>query len=164
MNSAAKHFLKRGATDNYVTPPEIVRVLGKFDLDPYCGILQPFKHARINYTEKHDGLVKSWHGRVFMNPPYSIKLIEQFVDKFCLHANGIALVLPRVGTKWFDKLCCNCDAMLFRRGRITFLDARGQPTNVGAMGNVFFAFGKRNVKSLERSGWRGPIFYRGKSL
>src|SRR4030095_4997656 len=75
-------------------------------------------------TSIADGLTKSWHGKVYMNPPYG-REIEQWVSKLDreFQANrvneAIALVPARTDTKWFGVLnrylCC------FVSGRLTFI-------------------------------------------
>ncbi|WP_267901234.1 DNA N-6-adenine-methyltransferase, partial [Dulcicalothrix desertica] len=61
-------------SDNWYTPPYIVelvvQVLGEIDLDP-CAEVGKKIPAREHYTIDFDGLSKQWHGRVFLNPPYS---------------------------------------------------------------------------------------------
>lgn len=65
-------------SDEYYTPLEIVRPLGKFDLDP-CGV-RGHETADIIYTKEDDGLSKQWIGRVWLNPPYRNPLIGKFVS------------------------------------------------------------------------------------
>jgi len=57
-------------TDEWLTPPEIVAALGKFDLDPCSPINRPWPTAEKHYTIEDDGLFLPWFGRVWMNPPY----------------------------------------------------------------------------------------------
>lgn len=58
---------------NWGTPPEVFDPLNRefgFTLDPCCSSMATSKCGRF-YTERDDGLTKSWAGeRVFMNPPY----------------------------------------------------------------------------------------------
>lgn len=60
------------ASDNWPTPPEIVKQaaaeFGPFDLDPAASAENA--KAPLFYTAEDDGLSQPWKGRVWMNPPY----------------------------------------------------------------------------------------------
>ncbi len=43
----------------WLTPPELVKKLGDFDLDPCSPINAPFYHAKNNYTIEDNGLKHS---------------------------------------------------------------------------------------------------------
>ena len=43
-------------TVEWLTPPELVIKLGKFDLDPCSPINAPFLHAKNNFTVFDDGI------------------------------------------------------------------------------------------------------------
>lgn len=58
-------------TDTWFTPPEILRVLGRFELDPCTIANPPWGTAAKHYDRGDDGLKKQWAGRVWLNPPYS---------------------------------------------------------------------------------------------
>lgn len=60
----------KNTTIEWMTPPEMVKMLGDFDLDPCTPVNPPFLHARVNYTLNDDGLSQKWFGRVYINPPY----------------------------------------------------------------------------------------------
>lgn len=80
------HFSSK--TPEWATPQAFFDVLNKefrFTLDP-CATQENAKCAKF-YTEKDDGLSKSWAGeRVFCNPPYG-RTIGQWVKK-CLEGGG----------------------------------------------------------------------------
>jgi ParB family chromosome partitioning protein len=55
---------------------------GEIDLDLASNeIAQKQVCARSYFTKKDDGLTRAWHGRVFMNSPFSYPEIERFIDK-----------------------------------------------------------------------------------
>lgn len=82
-------------TDEWYTPRTIVEAFGEFDLDP-CAPSHNFYTARRCFTKADDGLSKEWHGRVWLNPPYSRPLICRFVEKMADHNNGIAVLFDRM--------------------------------------------------------------------
>ena len=107
------------ATDEWYTPKEIIDALGKFDLDPCAPIKPLWQTAKIMYNKLDDGLTKDWVGRVWLNPPYSRPLIEQFVRRLAEHNNGIALLFNRCDSKMFqDVVFEKATAMKFLRNRI----------------------------------------------
>lgn len=55
--------------DEWLTPPEIIRSLGEFDLDPCSPINRPWDTALNHYTIIDNGLKQQWYGRVWCNPP-----------------------------------------------------------------------------------------------
>lgn len=50
--------------DEWLTPPEILRALGPFDLDPAAPIVRPWDMAARHYTKIDDGMSQPWEGRV----------------------------------------------------------------------------------------------------
>lgn len=87
--------------DEWHTPKEIIESLGEFDLDPATSLetYKLNKSARKIYTIKENGLKQEWNGRVWLNPPYSNPLIQQFLLKMAEHNNGIALVFAKIEAK-----------------------------------------------------------------
>jgi len=104
----------------WMTPPELVKSLGDFDLDPCSPIDAPFYHAKTNFTTLDCGLTKEWFGRVYLNPPYG-RGMEMWLEKLKFHGNGIALIFARTETKcFFEHIWNDADAVLFVKGRIKF--------------------------------------------
>jgi len=64
----------------WLTPPDLVKKLGTFDLDPCSPINPPFVHATTNFTIQDNGLTRQWFGRVYLNPPYG-KGMEEWMEK-----------------------------------------------------------------------------------
>ena len=52
--------------DEWLTPPEILRPLGAFDLDPCAPIMRPWDTAAKHLNVNDDGLSQPWHGRVLL--------------------------------------------------------------------------------------------------
>ena len=90
-------------SDEWYTPPEVFETMNlRFDIDvsaPAGGI--PWIPADRHYSVNDNALEQPWHGRVWMNPPYSNP--GPFVRKWIEHGNGIALV-PLSKSRWFGEL------------------------------------------------------------
>lgn len=139
----------------WLTPPELVKKLGKFDLDPCSPIDAPFLHAPTNYTIEENGLEKEWFGRVFLNPPYG-KHLNLWLEKLKNHGNGIAVVFARTETKcFFENVWYSADALLFVKGRIKFFHVSGKQGGTSGALSVFIAYGKQNAIALKQSGIEG---------
>jgi hypothetical protein len=141
----------------WLTPPELVKKLGYFDLDPCSPINPPFVHAKTNYTMEDNGLELDWFGRVYMNPPYG-RGMEIWLEKLKTHGNGIALIFARTETKtFFEHIWNDADALLFVKGRIKFYHVSGEQGGTPGAPSVFIAYGKTNADALENSGIRGKF-------
>ena len=139
-------------SDDWLTPPHIVEVLGIFDLDPCASINQPWQTATKHFTINDDGLKKEWFGRVWLNPPFG-REVEKWLSRLSEHGNGIALIAARTETKCFYSFVWEkADAVCFLRGRPHFYFPNGvrAPFNSGAP-IALIAYGLKNVRSLERA-------------
>lgn len=150
---------RNNTTVVWLTPPEIIKALGEFDLDPCAPIDRPWDTAKHHFTEIEDGLKQEWFGRVWCNPPYGPKAMPAFLEKMAKHGNGIALTFNRTETKQFaDWVWPYADAIFFKTGRIHFLNDKGvKPGNGAGCGSVFIAYGQNNVEALRNSGMTGKL-------
>jgi phage N-6-adenine-methyltransferase len=147
-------------TDEWYTPPEIIRSLGDFDLDPATSLtaLNLNHSAKRFYTEKEDGLLQSWSGRIWLNPPYSNPLIVKFLAKMAKHNNGIALVFAKIEAKWFhDTVLYHAAAAKFLYDRVRFLRPDGTPGTQPRNGSMLLAYGRENVEILYNSPLKGKF-------
>lgn len=138
--------------DEWLTPPEIIKSLGEFDLDPCSPINRPWSTAKKHYTEKDNGLMMPWEGRVWCNPPYGLQAAH-WLNKLSDHGNGIALIFARTETKmFFDWVWTKADALLFIKGRLYFhhVDGTRAKANSGAP-SVLVAYGFDNAIYLKES-------------
>lgn len=107
--------------DEWLTPPEILRALGEFDLDPCAAVGQPWPTAKRMLTIEDDGLSTRWQGRVWLNPPYG-RAMKTWLARLADHGNGVAFVFARTDTDVFHAhVFGKATAMLFLKGRIPFL-------------------------------------------
>lgn len=72
--------------NEWYTPPSIIKqartFLGRIDLDPAsCATAQEVVKATRYFSKDYDGLAQEWHGRVWLNPPYSHPEMLNFVTK-----------------------------------------------------------------------------------
>lgn len=113
----------------WYTPAEYIEaargVMGKITLDPASSIeAQKTVKADYFYTKEDDGLLQDWTGNVWLNPPYNMPLIEQFIDKVISDYknenidSAIVLTNNSTDTGWFHKLIGY--PVCFTKGRIKF--------------------------------------------
>lgn len=90
--------MRPGVNNECFTPKWIFDKLNiVFDLDvaaPEHATNVPCKHK---FTQQQNGLMQTWFGNVWCNPPYSKPL--PWVNKFQQHGHGIALLPTTIG-KW----------------------------------------------------------------
>lgn len=132
-----------------------VRVMGGIDLDPASSdTAQDHVQASRYFTVEDDGLSRQWSGRVWLNPPYAMPFVEQFVQKMVASyedggIEGILLTNNATDTKWFHMAARTCSAICFTLGRIHFLEAsNGELTekNSPTHGQAFFYFGRNTAR------------------
>ena len=142
----------------WLTPRPIVEALGAFDLDP-CGAPGHTLAERTYLIDNgEDGLTLPWEGRVWLNPPYG-KLALPFLRRMVEHGNGTALIFARTETaSFFETVWGAATAVLFMKGRVTFLDASGVKAgaNSGAP-SCLVAYGEADARALEASGIAGQF-------
>lgn len=111
--------------DEWSTPDSFMAVLRQeftFDLDP-CALECSAKAPRY-FTPADDGLVRRWHGTVFMNPPYGDAIgrwIAKARDEALAGATVVALVPARTDTAyWHDYVMTDATEVRLVRGRLHF--------------------------------------------
>src|SRR3954447_20073031 len=90
------HESASGGSDEWLTPPDLLAALGRFDLDPCAPTTRPWDTAAAHYTIEDDGLRQPWTGRVWLTPPYANagKWLHRLAD----HGHGTALIFARTET------------------------------------------------------------------
>lgn len=140
----------RSRTDEWLTPPSLIAALGEFDLDPAAPAVRPWPTARQHYTEADNGLLLPWHGRIWLNPPYSNPLIGRFMGRMAEHGCGTALIFARTETETFFRFVWEAaTALRFLAGRLHFhkVDGSRAPGNAGAP-SVLVAYGDSDAQVL----------------
>lgn len=152
--------------DEWLTPPHILRALGSFDLDPCAPVNRPWPMAADHFTVKDNGLLRPWHGRVWLNPPFG-REATRWMRRMVAHGNGVALLPARTETAmFFECVWSAADAVLFLEGRPHFhhVDGTRADFNSGAP-IVLIAYGEANAAALVSSGLPGcTVSVRGSHL
>lgn len=146
----------RGITNDWITPPEILKALGTFDLDPCVCTPQPWPTARQMFNREQNGLSQEWHGRVWLNPPYGPEAWE-WLAKLAEHGRGTALIFARTETEGFVReVWRKADAMLFLEGRLHFHHPNGARAKGNSGGpSVLVAYGADDAEKLADCGLTG---------
>ncbi len=164
------HVSHNSGNNEWYTPPAFVEaartVLGEIDFDPASSQFanQTVKAAAF-LTSDDDGLSFDWHGRVWMNPPYSGDLIGKFTQKLAMHfddgsvTEAICLVNNATETNWFQSLSNFTAAVCFVNKRIRYLDSNGKPANSPLQGQVICYLGKNREKFERIFSQFGKVFY-----
>lgn len=148
-----------GRSVEWLTPPELVRALGAFDLDPCAHPDQFYRTAATMIAPPTDGLSGDWWGRVWLNPPYGHGVLVKWIKRLASHGDGVALVPARTEVeKWFFPYVWeSATALLFRRGRIYFHRPDGSTLGNAGHGSVLVAYGEQNATALRSSGISGQF-------
>jgi hypothetical protein len=158
--SLSSHQRTVGKNQEWLTPPEILRALGSFDLDPCAPVPpRPWPTARFHLTVEDDGLAAQWFGRVWLNPPFNRYIAPRWMQKMAAHGNGIALVPARTETAMFTECVWEAaTAVLFLKGRPHFhyVDGTRAQANSGAP-ICLVAYGYKNMEALDDSDLPGRL-------
>jgi hypothetical protein len=166
--NSPKHISYKGATDEWLTPPEILGPLGMFDLDPCAATDRPWPTALRHLTLADDGLSSPWLADelVWCNPPYSAGQTATWMDRLHDHstngAGGVGLVFARTDAVWFDRCVWRrASSLLFVRRRIIFRSPNGdQPGNNPGVPSVLVAYGDAAAERLRLSDIDGALIER----
>ena len=155
-------------SDDWYTPRKYIEVAREvmqgIDLDPASSVLaQNIVKAGHYFTLDTNGLNHPWHGRVWLNPPYSRP--SKFVDKLIseCHAGRIEQAIILVNndseTGWFHDLLNTAVAVCFPQGRIPFLSPIRAKKSQPRQGQTFFYFGPSAALFNERFQAIGKVIH-----
>jgi hypothetical protein len=143
-------------SDVWLTPPEILKSLGSFDLDPCAPAVRPWDTAARHISLPDDGLQVAWNGRVWCNPPFGAEA-ARWLAKLAKHGNGIALIPARTETRmffdnvWEGEHRAHAVCFLRKRPHFHLPDGTRAPFNSGAP-ICLVAYGRVNAMCLWGSG------------
>lgn len=140
-------------TDTWLTPPEVVKACGPFDLDPCAAPApRPWATAARHYdlTQGEDGLVLPWAGAVWLNPPYSDP--EIWLKILAEHGDGVALTFARTSSTWFgEQVFKKAAGLFFLQPHLHFHHADGKRAkHNGGAPSVLSAYGDNALARLAR--------------
>lgn len=148
------HVSNNSGFPEWYTPREYIEaareVLGNIDLDPASSaVAQKIVKADKYYGVRQDGLSKTWTGSIWLNPPYSAGLIDQFMSKLTEHieqkevSQAITLTNNSTDTKWFQSASKLASAICLVSGRIKYLGESLIPENSPLQGQLLLYFGSK---------------------
>lgn len=158
---AVHNHRAQGTGENeWYTPVEYIEaareVLGTIELDPASSQLaQKTVKAGRYFTIENDGLGQAWKGKIWLNPPYSQPHITKFVEKLAISVErgqvneAILLTHNYTDTAWFHCAARVCSAICFTRGRIAFVNQKGEKA-APTQGQAFFYFGANTEHFMSR--------------
>lgn len=157
--------------DEWLTPPEIIKALGKFDLDPCAPhkSKRPWPTAERHFSgqdwqwggEDVCGLREPWQGRVWLNPPYG-KETFKWMAKLAAHRSGIGLIFARTDTKGFHKeIFSKARGIFFFEGRIKFYHVTGKIGDTPNAASCLVAYSDKDCEAIKSSGLKGRYCFLG---
>jgi hypothetical protein len=160
-----KHVSDR--SDEWYTPElyisAVKAVLGTIDLYPAsCEAAQETVGATKYFGVKDNGLIQSWLGKVFLNPPYSMPAVAKFAFKAITEfeygnvTEAIVLTNNATDTEWFQALLEASSAVCFPNGRIKFESGRDNPLTP-RQGQCFFYLGSNPGRFYQGFGALGFV-------
>lgn len=128
MKNENVHF--QSASVEWATPIDFFKLMeskfGAFDLD--CCASEESKKCDVYFSQSDNGLIKPWHGRVWMNPPYGrgengiSAWIKKAHRESLFGVEVVCLIPARTDTAWWhDYVIPHAKSVEFIRGRIKFI-------------------------------------------
>lgn len=150
MSNPVLAYYASSESVEWYTPRYIIdgalAVMGAIDCDP-CSNAEPYNvPATVHYTQREDGLIQPWHGRIYMNPPYG-KALPSWIGKLLAEraldrcSEAITLTPARTDTQWFQGLW-QAAAICFMYRRVRFL-GRDNVRNDSTFPTALAYFGAR---------------------
>jgi hypothetical protein len=170
--------LYTNGSDRWLTPPDLIGLLGPFDFDPCCEPMMPWRTAAVMIAlptlgrpqdegetgflqpadlpsgvrsdVAGDGLARLdlWQGIGWMNHPYGQGGLE-WAEAFAEHDNGIALTASKsLDTRWGQHFLERCGLAYFLSGRILFRYPDGSESDGKWLPNALWAFGPEAERRL----------------
>ena len=155
MNIRGYYEAPVAESGDWYTPKDYFEALGlMFDLDPCSpGVGLCHVPAREIYAKCDDGLIKPWHGRVFVNPDWKGRHAQvPWLRKFLAHGDGIMIVRAYTSAGWFHQHVPRAHGILFPRGKTKFVRPNGAIGDAPAHGVALLSMGQICTEALRQSG------------
>lgn len=155
------HVSRATGENEWYTPKNLIekarKTMGSIDVDPASSeAANQIIQAKAFYDLQSDGLIQKWNGNVWMNPPYSQPLINQFSKTICEKyldneiEQACILVNNATETEWLQRILNIASAVCFIKGRLRFIDKQGLASGAPLQGQVILYFGK-NIESFHEN-------------
>lgn len=145
--------------DEWLTPPEIWKALGPFDLDVCEPVDSPWHIGVHGFNKNDDGLKKEWFGRVWCNPPYGRQTFT-WMRKLANHKSGLGLIFARMDTKGFhEEVFAKANSVFFFRGRLYFHHVDGRKGGRPNAGSVLVSYSAEDSQAIENAKFDGSHIY-----
>lgn len=169
LRSQNVHVSNNSGENEWYTPPNIIEAarlaMGSIDLDPASSeIANRTVRAGKFYTAADDGLAQPWHGNVWLNPPYSRPLIDQYAARLAASFRdkqinqACALVNNATETNWFLEMGLYASALCLLARRVKFIDVHGNATGAPLQGQVIIYLGNAVERFFNRFCGLGSVW------
>lgn len=147
---------ERNEWDTHLEYIEAARlVMGEIDVDPASSaVANQTVRAQAYFTKETDGLKQEWVGRVWLNPPYSMPLIQQFAEKPVAEFDAgrveqaVVIVNSATETGWFSSLFRRAGIVCLVSTRVKFWSPIHH-TSQPLQGQAIFYFGENRNRFIE---------------
>ena len=156
------HWEAVGQSDEWYTPKYIFDSLGiTFDLDVAAPASGP-RHVPCLAFFYENSLSKQWVGTVWMNPPFGGRnALIPWLEKFCMHGDGIALVPDRTSAPWFQKYAPRMDCLMFVSPKVKFERPDGSIGVSPGSGTCLMSIGEKANKAMDKGRGLGMLLQTG---
>jgi len=151
------HVSNNSGENEWYTPPFIIEsaksIMGDIDLDPASSKLaNETVGAKEFYTIEDDGIKKDWHGRVWLNPPYSQPDISNFAKAVTSKKYDEIMILVNNATEtdWFRMMAEASKVICFINKRLKFIDRDGNPSGAPLQGQAIIYKGSNIDSFIEK--------------
>jgi hypothetical protein len=105
--------------------------------------------AKKRYTIEDNALEQPWHGRIWMNPPFS--KVTPWIERFIEHDNGVGLVPLSSNGRWVNRLWDSQVAFCYLPSNLAFVGASGHEVKM-RWRVTLIAAGADNIKAMSNLG------------
>lgn len=168
------HKDRTEGSDQYASPPSLwrslARAVGGFDVDPASGA-ESTAIAETRFTKEDDGLAQSWHGDVWLNPPFGDapstgpSKRERWLTKARNEARrnavrSVTVLLPvDTSTQWFHNHVVEAPVLcLMGPGRLEFEGHQATETGNTSFATCIAVYGDPPEALVEALEGHGAVF------